>query len=67
MYGCLLFIVALILALLLEPNQQGLRRTESEQLASGANRKCPYCAEVIRAEAVLCRTAASDQRQRRTT
>lgn len=51
-YGALLFIVALPHALLAKPNVASL---EAQQLADGAHRKCPHCAEVIKREARVCR------------
>ena len=51
-YGALLFIVALPHAILAKPNVDGL---EAQQLATGAHRKCPHCAEVIKREANACR------------
>ena len=50
-YGALLFIVALPFALLLKPNKGVL---EQQQLAEGMI-KCPSCAEMIKAEARICR------------
>lgn len=50
-FGALLFIVALPLALIQKPNRQAL---EARQIAEG-NRKCPHCAELIKREAKVCR------------
>ena len=51
-YGTLLFIVALPHAILAKPNVSAL---EAQQIANGAHRKCPHCAEVIKREAKVCR------------
>ncbi len=51
-YGVLLFIVALIHALVLGPDHAGLDRRAT---AGGALMKCPRCAELIRREAKVCR------------
>lgn len=50
-YGFLLFIVALPHALLMKTDAKAL---EAQQLSAGG-RKCPYCAEIIKAEASVCR------------
>ena len=50
-YGALLFIVALPHALLMKPNPAGVEA----RLQSEGMKKCPHCAEMIKAEATKCR------------
>jgi hypothetical protein len=50
-------LVGFILAMLASPNHEVL---EKEQLASGNSKKCPYCAEVVKAEAMVCRFCGRD-------
>lgn len=52
LFGWALFIVALPCALMAKPSAA---IQERRALASGTTRKCPSCAEIVRAEAKVCR------------
>jgi hypothetical protein len=51
---CLLLspLIGIIAALVSEPN---VAKLESARIASGESKKCPYCAEIIKREATVCR------------
>ncbi len=50
--GFMLGPIGVILALISSKNEKGI---EQKKISSGLMKKCPYCAEVIKAEATVCR------------
>jgi hypothetical protein len=61
-FGAALFIVALPMALTLKPEAAELQRRRDSDAAGAGLRPCPWCAEMIRPAASVCRYCGRDVR-----
>ena len=50
-------LIGIIVALVMEKNIQGV---EEKELGKGLMKKCPFCAELVKKEAIVCRHCGKD-------
>ena len=53
-------VVGIIVALVMSENTAKVEKAKVATVATGDNRKCPFCAEVVKSEALLCRYCGKD-------
>ena len=55
--GLITGIFGLILALVIKEDPDEMQK---KAIASGGNKKCPYCAEIVKSEAIVCKHCGRD-------